>query len=108
MSVKLDKPSTRWIWISVGTAAVLSITASTIALHTESPEGIPLMNYSFMVTMIVWFGALTYTAVWWVRRFIAKAIEDLEIKDVDRWRRMAAEAEPHLKPVPRGDTVGWN
>ena len=119
MSVKLDKPSPRWVWISVGTAVLVSMAATTVAILTAVHEWrVVAMNFGFMATTVVWLGALTYTAVWWIRRFIAKAVKQmrrqvvddvinvLNIKDVDRWVQAAASAEPHLKAVPRD--VGRN
>lgn len=113
MSVKLDNPSTRWIYLSVGTATIASLAAGFIALHADTPEGLPLLNGSFTVAAVLWFGALAYCTTWWIRRFICKAVKTLRksivedvvaagrTMDVDRWRRAADEAEPHLKSVSR-------
>lgn len=116
MSVQLGKQSTLWVWGSVGTAVLVSLIAIAIAIYTVVNElRAPLLLVACTASIVVWLGALTYTAVWWIRRFINKAVkvmrkqlsEDLitvmNIKDVEMWRRAAASAEPHLSVVPRGD-----
>lgn len=113
MSVQLKNQSTRWMWISIGTAGLLTMSAATIALLTALRGwDVPLMNFTFMVTIVVWLGALIYSAVWWMRRYIAKAVKSMRkqlsedvitvmnVQNVDRWLQVAEAAEPRLKAVP--------
>ena len=113
MPVKLDKPSTLWIWISVGAATLVSVASIVLAVLT-SVHGwrVPLMNSFLAFSTILWLGAFTYTAVWWVRRFIARAVKlmrrqitddvitVMQLKDIERWRQVADAVEPHLRVVP--------
>lgn len=118
MSVQLGKQSTLWVWLSVGTAVLVTLIAIAVTIYTVVNQlRAPLLLVTCTASIVVWLGALTYTAVWWIRRYINKAVkimrkqlsDDLltimNIKDVDRWRRAAAAAEPHLTVVPR---VGEN
>jgi hypothetical protein len=116
LSVQLGKQSALWVWVSVGTAVLVSLIVVGVAIYTIVNElRAPLLLVTCSFSIVVWLGALTYTAVWWIRRFINKAVkvmrkqlsDDLitvmNIKDVEMWRRAAAFAEPHLTVVPRGD-----
>lgn len=121
MSVNLGKQSTLWLWGSVGTAVLVTLIAVAIAIYTVVYQlRAPLLLVACTASIVVWLAAFTYTAVWWTRRFIAKAVkimrkqlsDDLitvmNIKDVEMWRRAAAHAEPHLSVVPRGGSGAGN
>ena len=119
LSVKLDNPSTQLLWTTVGTAILVSAAAVLLTLLTiVHGWRAPGMVLALSVSIVVWLGALTYTMIWWTRRFIAKAVKTMRkqlskdlinvmnIKDVDRWMTMAGVAEPRLRAVPSGDRSG--
>ncbi|RSN65459.1 hypothetical protein DMH01_03520 [Amycolatopsis sp. WAC 04182] len=120
LSVKLDNnPTRRWIWVSIGSAGAFSVATLIIVLRTASPQGMPLMNFMLATSIVVWIGAIAYVTVWWIRRYIAKAVKQMRkqltddvitvmnLKDVERWSKAADQAVRHLQAVP-GDATGRN